>query len=133
MAFYQDSDSLQEVMLELFRRLSQDPEAAQEFRQSKMLVRFQFTDPELDALINGKEDPIAVTVGNYDGRVDLGLGMAADVLHEVWLGKIRLRDAFFSGQIKVSGNFFRAVKLEGIFRRSEVLYPQVLADLGYEV
>jgi putative sterol carrier protein len=120
-------------MLELFSRLSQDPEATRAFQQSKMLVQFQFSDPALEAWVDGKHNPIAVSMGPQAARPDLALRMPADVLHDVWLGRTRLRDAFFSGQIKVSGNMFRALKLEDLFRRAEALYPVVLEDQGYQI
>lgn len=133
MAFYANSEALESVMLDLFNRLAQDPEATRAFQNSKMLVQFRFSDPELEAWVDGKHNPIAVSMGPQAARPDLALSLPADVLHAVWLGRTRLRDAFFSGQIKVSGNMFRALRLEELFRRAEALYPLVLMDQGYEV
>lgn len=133
MAFYQSADELKQVMTKLFDRLNEDPSALNDFLRSKMVVRFSFVDPQLEAVISGKSNPISVVLGPYEGRPDLDLHMPADVIHNVWLGNVRLRDAFMSGQIKVTGNIFRAMQLADLFRKAEAEYPRVLAELDYQL
>jgi hypothetical protein len=51
--------------------------------------------------------------------------MAADLLHEVWSGQRKLKDAFFGGQIQSSGNIFLAMKLTDLFREAERAYTLI--------
>ncbi|MFN2168169.1 MAG: SCP2 sterol-binding domain-containing protein [Anaerolineae bacterium] len=133
MSFYPDPDSFYQVMQRLFERLSTNPGATAQFQRAKMAIRFRCTEPQAELLIDGRSNPIRVETGPQPGRTDLDLTMTADTLHDVWLGKVRLRDAFSNGQIRVSGNVFRAMQLADLFREAEAAYPQVLRELGYSV
>ena len=133
MSFYPDSESFYQVMHRLFEQLSANPNATAQFQRAKMSIRFRCTDPLAELLIDGRSNPIRVQTGPQPGKTDLDLAMTADALHDVWLGKVRLRDAFSNGQIRVSGNVFRAMQLADLFREAEAAYPQVLRELGYSV
>ena len=79
--------------------------------------------------------PACFSVGtDCQGKVDLGLRIAADTLHRIWLGEIRMSDAFASGQIKLETNPLRAFalmgKFETVFRYAERQYPVVLRERG---
>jgi alkyl sulfatase BDS1-like metallo-beta-lactamase superfamily hydrolase len=132
-SFYQDSDQFYQVMEALFQRLAADPQAAASFGHNKMVVRLRCTDPPAEIVLDGRNNPVQASFGPQPVQADLDLLMTADLLHNIWLGQVRLRDAFMSGQIKVAGNVFRAMRLADLFREAEATYPLVLRDLGYEV
>jgi hypothetical protein len=60
--------------------------------------------------------------------------MSADVLHNVWLGKIRLRDAYLAGKVHLDSSPLKALSLMTglleMFRFVEGLYPGVLKRRG---
>ncbi|MEA3336871.1 MAG: SCP2 sterol-binding domain-containing protein [Chloroflexota bacterium] len=129
MAFYQDSDSFYAVAKKLFDQAIQDPEVEAEFKRNKMTIRFRSTDPPAEIYLDGKSNPPTVTYGPVPGRADLDLSMEAETLHQIWLGELGLREAFFGGKVDVKGNIFRAMKLAPLFHKLEALYPQVLAEV----
>ena len=57
--------------------------------------------------------------------------MSADTLHRIWMGEVRLRDAFMAGDVQVTGDVFKALRLTDLFRQAEALYPQILREKGY--
>jgi len=129
-AFYASSDDLYGVAGRLFEQIQADPQATADLTRSRMGIRFRCTEPDAEFFIDGRRNPAVVKLGPTTERADLEVGMAADLLHAVWLGRVRVRDAFASGRIQVGGNIFRALMLAELFRRAETLYPQVLEEMG---
>jgi hypothetical protein len=130
MAFYADSQTLCEVMTELFRRVMANPTARRQVRRTKLVVRLVMSDPDFVLSVDGKSSPPGFTCNVSGASPDLVLHMKADVLHNIWLSEIRLRDAYWSGQIKVEGSLLSALALSNLFRHVEALYPSVLQDKG---
>jgi putative sterol carrier protein len=130
MGFYKSTDTLCGVMNELFTRAIDTPTAAKVLRRGRMVIRLVMSDPPLTLTIDGKSNPPRFVCHEVPAAADLTLHMPADVLHNVWLGKVRLRDAFFTGQIKLEGSRLRALTLADLFREVEALYPHVLRERG---
>ncbi len=130
MPFYPDSETLLDVTQELFARLSRKPGATDEFARSHLIIHINLSDPKAFISLNARKNPVGFTFSPDGANPDLELLLSADTLHGVWLSKIRLRDAFFGGQIKTKGSVFKAMQLAPLFREAEALYPQVLSDKG---
>ncbi|MCO6452338.1 MAG: SCP2 sterol-binding domain-containing protein [Caldilineales bacterium] len=130
MTFYTDSDQFYDVMRELFERLEHTPGATEEFAKSGLIINVKVSNPEAFIGLNARSKPIGFTFQPDGKRPDLELFLDADLLHGIWLGKVRLRDAFFGGQIKTNGSVFKAMQLAPLFRQAEAQYPAVLKDKG---
>lgn len=130
MPFYSDSRQLREVAEELFNRVSRTPGATDDFARSKMLISVHLSQPEAFIGLNGRTRPVTFTYQPDGATPDLELHLAADLLHDIWLGKRRLRDAFFGGEIKTKGSIFKAMQLAPLFRQAEALYPALLKEKG---
>ncbi len=130
MALYPDTETVCDVMTELFRRTMADPQAAHELRRAGMIFRLDITDPPAVITMDGKSNPPQFHCGPNGHRPDLIIRTPMNVLHQVWTSQIKLGDAFFGGKLKVQGSKLRAMSLGGVFRRIEVLYPAVLRDRG---
>lgn len=120
-------------MQKMVDRLVLDAAAVESFKRAKMTVRFNCTDPQAVMILDGKHNPVQALFGAQTVRTDLDLSLTADLLHELLLGKKRIRDSFMAGQIKVAGNIFRAMQLAEPLRHVEAVYPQVLREMGYPV
>ncbi len=131
MAIYQNDTELYAVLGDVFDRVRAQPQHIETFTKSNLVIRMRFSEPEAEVLLDGRQPPLEVFFGARPGRADLELTMPADLLHQIWLGQIKLRDAFFGGQIRTKGNVFRAMKLADLFREAERAYPAVLAERGY--
>jgi hypothetical protein len=130
MSFYPDSATLLDVTQALFERLSRKAGATEEFARSGLIIHITLDDPRAFIGLNARKFPVGFTFSPDGNNPDLELLLSADTLHQVWLNQIRLRDAFFGGQIKTKGSVFKAMQLAPLFREAEALYPQVLRDKG---
>jgi putative sterol carrier protein len=128
MAVYESADEFYQVMREVLKRLEADPEAVKEFAGTKMAVRIRGTAPAVELVIDGRHNPVQASVGPSAGKADLELTLSTDLLHDILVGKAGIKDSFMSGQVKVSGNIFRAMRLAGPFRHVQQIYPQVLQE-----
>jgi hypothetical protein len=132
MAVYATTEQFYATMRALFDRLSAEPDDVALFQGSGLVIHIRLTDPPAEMTLNGRRNPVGVTFGPAFGRTDLELALPADVLHRVWLGQLRLRDAIAQGDLQVRGSIWKALQLAPLFRRAEALYPEVLQAQGIE-
>ena len=128
MAFYESTDQVYTVLGRLFDRMQTESNHLDQFAKSHLVIRINLADPLAEILVDGRQPKIFF--GTSPGRADLELNMAADILHQIWLGERSLRESFFGGQIKTKGNVFKAMALGDLFREAEAFYPQVLQEAG---
>ncbi len=130
MSFFKSDRQLYEVLQAVFDRVREEPQHIEAFTRSNLVIRMHFAKPDAQVLLDGRQPPLEVFYGERPGRADLELTMEADDLHAIWMGRKRLRDSFFNGDIQTRGNVFRASKLTDLFREAERAYPSVIAELG---
>jgi hypothetical protein len=135
MPFYPNTESFYHVMDDLFKQVMATPSVLQPLRDGKVVLRIVTSDPSAVLIIDGSaEPPRFIHGGHADGRADISLRLPADVLHNAWLGKTRMRDAFMAGKIKLDSSPLRAVslltRLTDLFKYVERLYPQILRQRG---
>ena len=115
-------------MQELFEHLNNTPGAVDTFIKNKMLVHIYLDNPKVFLGLDGRQRPVGISFSRGETKPDLAIRMDADMLHAIWLGRVRLRDAYFNGDIKTKGSIFKAMKLADLFRQAETLYPAVLKE-----
>jgi hypothetical protein len=139
MPFYPDTATFYAVMTDLFGRVIAAPGVLKPLTDGKVLLRMIITGPDAVLIVDGRSNPPRFITGAGAGaaaadRPDIGLRIPADVLHNVWLSRIRLRDAFMAGKMHLDTSPLRALgllsSLTGMFRFTEQIYPQVLAEHG---
>jgi hypothetical protein len=135
MPFYPNAETFYEVMNDLFGQVMARPDLLRPLRDGKVLLRITTSEPDAILMVDGRSVPPRFLSGKTpEGKVDVGLSLAADVLHNVWLGKIRLRDAYLAGKIHLDSNPIRALSLMTglleMFRFVEGIYPGVLKKRG---
>lgn len=127
MPVYATADELYAVLEQVFFQVKQRPEHIETFTRSNLVIRIRFSNPQAEMLLDGRQPPLEVFYGPRPGAADLELAMPTDLLHRIWLGQAKLKEAFFGGQIQSKGNLLRAMKLTDLFREAENAYPQILA------
>jgi putative sterol carrier protein len=130
MPFYQDPKTVRSVMQEVFDRLNATPGASDDFVKHHMVVSLYLDNPKTFIGLDGRQKPVRFAFSPDGVKPDLAIRLDVDLLHEILLGKVRLRDAYFGGQIKIKGSIFKAMKLADLFRQAEKLYPMVLKERG---
>jgi len=135
MPFYPNAETFYEVMNDLFGQVMARPDLLKPLRDGKVLLRITASQPDTILVVDGRSMPPRFLSGiTPEGKVDVGLSLAADVLHNVWLGKMRLRDAYLAGKIHLDSNPIKALSLMTglleMFRFVEGIYPGVLKKRG---
>ncbi len=135
MAFYADAATFYAVLGDLFGQVLRQPALLDPLRESKLLLHIATTGPDASVVLDTRSDPPRFITGAAPAdKATLGLRLPADVLHHVWLGKIRLRDAYWAGKIQLTTSPLKAlsllVSLQGLFRYVESIYPGVLRKHG---
>ena len=136
MPFYPDTATFYVVMTDLFGRVIAAPGVLKPLTDGKVLLRMTVTEPDAVLIVDGRTIPPRFITGASGGAVqpDIGLRIPADVLHNVWLNRMRLRDAFMAGKMHLDTSPLRALgllsSLTGMFRFTEQIYPQVLREHG---
>ena len=130
MPFYSDPKVIRSIMTEVFDRLNATPGAADDFVKHHMVVSLYLDNPKTFIGLDGRQEPVGLSFSPDGVKPDLAIRLDADLLHNILLGSVRLRDAYFSGQIKTKGSVFKAMKLADLFRQAEKLYPVVLKERG---
>ncbi len=129
MPVYQDAGTLERVLTELFDRVIADPEGLAELSSKKMVFLFDVTEPAMMVTVNGKNRPPTWSHGRTESHVNLAIHTRMDVLHQVLLKDMRVRDAFFGKKMQVDGSLLTARRLEGLFHVLQKHYPLILDEL----
>ncbi len=88
MPFYPDAETFYTIMNDLFSQVMARPDLLKPLRDGKVVMRITTTQPDAILVVDGRAVPPRFTAGMApDGKVDVGLRLPADVLHNVWLGK----------------------------------------------
>lgn len=130
MAVYQDSDLFYQVMRDVFNYVIQHPQHIASFTRSNLVIRMRTTDPAAEILLDGRQPPLQVFYGPTPGRANLEISLAADLLHELWLGRESTHLAFYSGRIRTTGNLLKAMQLSEVFAEAERIYPTIAQKYG---
>jgi len=135
MPFYRDTETFYAVMNDLFSQVMAQPKLLKPLRDGKVVLRITTTQPDAILVVDGRAAPPRFMTGTVPaGKVDIGLSLAADVLHNAWLSKIRMQDAYLAGKIHMDSNPLKALSLMTslleMFRFVEGLYPGALKQRG---
>ncbi len=133
MAVFATIEEYYNVMRRLFERMRDENGAEGVIHQARLVLRLRTTDPQAVITVNGRRKPMEITYGENHVQADLDITLPADLLHDIWLNRVSLRESFFAGEIKVKGPIVRAMQVAPLFEAAERLYPQVLAEQGYPV
>lgn len=128
MPTYHDAQQLYAVLRRVFDTVNERLGAIESFTHSNLVIRLRLTEPTAEVLLDGRQPPLEIFFGERPGKADLELEMTADLLHEIWSGQRKLKDAFFEGQIQTRGNVFQAMKLVDLFREVERAYSEIQAE-----
>jgi hypothetical protein len=133
MPVYKDTETLERALSELFDRVIADPEGLKELTSKRMVFLLDISEPAMLVTVNGKDKPPTWSHGRTETHVNLGIHTRMDILHQVLLKEMRLRDAFFGRKMQVDGSLFTARRLEGLFHVLQAHYPMVLKELQIEL
>jgi hypothetical protein len=134
MGVFKDADQVYDLLGGLFDELTRNPEIAEKFAASGLVIRFSYTDPDSEIWLDAsKEDPenLRVICGPAEGlTAEVDMSMAADVAHEFWLGNINLMVALTRKQIVAKGSIPKTMKLLPVIKPAYEVYRNMLTERG---
>jgi len=135
---FKDVDELIRVFDAFMKEVLAHPLIGPKLARSKMVVRFQYTDPEAQITINFKEPPKdPALAGNFYWGTgpdiadpDVVFKQSADFSNRFWQGKENVIAALAKRQVSAQGSITKALQLIPAIRPSFRIYPKVLEKLG---
>lgn len=132
-AIYRDSDQLYQVLDALFSGIREvEPEASRAVQDTRLAIRMRLLNPDAVVNINARQSPLQISFGMDGMRPGLEVEITANAFHYLMWGKLSFKQAFASGDVKVKGQFWKALKLEGIFHSGRSIYQQICRQYNLE-
>ena len=127
-----DDDELYDVIGGFLLSLKDHPEIGPTFRNSNLLIRFTYRNPDASITIDATGDEVEYDLGPSDRTPDVEMTMEADWAHLFWHGKANVVSALTRRQVTSRGAVQKAVKLLPILKPAFKLYPEYLREKGLE-
>ena len=138
MPYFKSKNELSKVVNAFFSRICTDKEIGGELNKFGIIVRFIFSNPDVEVTLNFKDKPEKEEVygsfefGNGDLVPDVTISSSADINHEFWHGKVDVLTAIAVKKITAKGSVKGAFKLIPLIKSAAKIYPEVLKEIGYE-
>ncbi len=132
MPVYPDSEAVYAVMNQLFGEVMRTPQVLQPLQKTRKVIQIRLTDPDATLTLDGRANPPRFIPGpSKEPAPDFIIRMPTDVIHNVWLGKASLTEAYFAGKIKLEkGGALSGLglwnNLSGLFSEVGKIYPRIL-------
>lgn len=131
MGLFENSEKFEEVLGGFFRQLAEEPKIADKLLKSKMIIRFNYTDPDLVIVVDCSGDEIDVRPHDTETKATVEMSMTADVAHKFWFGKVNLTKALTRKEMIAKGPIPKILKLLPAIKPAYELYPKYLEENGY--
>jgi len=135
MPYFKDQKEMEDIQSAFFEKVASNPEVGPKLRAAGLIIRFQVHDPIGTVTIDcrgevGEGRYLIAAFGESDLRPDITLTSSADLSHELWLGKINVINALFTGKVKAGGDVSQAMKIVPALTPIAGIYKEVLISLG---
>ena len=131
MAVFETSEKFDEVLGGFFKLMADTPAIADKLLASKLIIRFNYTDPDLVLLIDCSGEEMDIRSGDTETKAIVDMKMSADIAHKFWFGKVNLTMALTRRQMIAKGPVPKILKLLPAIKPSYAMYPKYLEENGY--
>lgn len=131
MAVFESSEKMDEVLGGFFKLMGDTPAIADKILASKLIIRFNYSDPDLVLVIDASGDKIDVRSGDMETKETVDMKMSSDIAHKFWFGKVNLTMALTRRQMVAKGPVPKILKLLPAIKPSYAMYPKYLEENGY--
>ncbi len=131
MGVFESSEKFEEVLAGFFRLVADTPEVANKLLASKLVIRFNYTDPDLVLVVDCSGEKVDVRPHDMDTKVIVDMKMNADIAHKFWFGKVNLTMALTRRQMVAKGPVPKILKLLPAIKPTYAMYPKYLEENGF--
>ncbi|HCJ10250.1 MAG TPA: hypothetical protein DHW14_03695 [Clostridiales bacterium] len=137
MGYFKDAAELYECIAGFFKESARNEEMGPKIAASKLIITFEYSDPEAVITVDAKNPPpegtyFNIIEGPTDLKPDVRMTMSADIAHRFWFGKVNLVQALSKGEMKAQGPIPAILKLLPAIKPAYTLYPEYLKRIGKE-
>jgi hypothetical protein len=132
MSSFQSSQQLKDVLGNFFRLLSNDPQIGPKLLASKMVIKFNYREPEASITIDLTGSEPIFTFDDVAKKPTVEMSMKADTAHKFWKGDVNLVMALARREITAKGPVPQILKLLPIIKPAYKLYPDYIKDKGIQ-
>jgi len=131
MGVFENPEKFEEILGGFFKLVGDTPLVADKLLTSGMIIRFNYTDPDLILVIDCSGDTIDVRAGDTETKAIVEMKMKADIGHKFWFGKVNLTMALTRRQMVAKGPVPKILKLLPAIKPTYAMYPKYLDENGY--
>lgn len=131
MSTFENSDRLQQVLGGFFHFILDHPVMGPKLKESKLVLKFNYTEPDLSILINLSRETPEITYNDSSKQPDVEMRMKADVAHRFWFGKVNLMIALARREMVAKGPIPKILRLLPVIKPAYALYPSYLKEKGF--
>lgn len=131
MGLFESTEKFEEVLGGFFRLVAETPAVADKLLASKLIIRFNYTDPDLVMVIDCSGDKIDVRPHDMDTKEIVDMKMSSDIAHKFWFGKVNLTMALTRRQMVAKGPVPKILKLLPAIKPTYAMYPKYLEENGF--
>jgi hypothetical protein len=131
MALFESSEKFEEIITGFFNLLARDPKIAGKLLDSKLVIRFIYSEPDVVVVIDCTGGEIHVRPGDSETEATVEMSMKANIAHKFWFGKVNLTRALTRRQIIAKGPIPKILRLLPAIKPAYALYPSYLDENGY--
>ena len=131
MSVFESREIFKEVIVGFFNLLGDTPQVADQLKASKMVIRFNYSDPDLAVVVDCSGDAVDVRPDDLDTKAIVEMSMKADIAHKFWFGKVNLTMALTRRQMVAKGPVPKILKLLPAIKPSYAMYPKYWDENGY--
>jgi hypothetical protein len=131
MATFESGEKLREVIGGFFEFLTANPEMAAKLLASRMVLKFNYTEPDYAITIDLTGEKPVITYNDSEKKPEVEMSMKADVAHRFWFGKVNLVMALARREMVARGPIPKILKLLPVIKPAYALYPKYLQERGF--
>lgn len=131
MGMFESAEKFEEILAGFFRHMAETPAIADKLLASGLVIRFNYTDPDLVIVVDCSGDKIDVRPHDKESKATVEMSMSADTAHRFWFGKVNLTVALTRKEIVAKGPIPKVLKLLPAIKPSYAMYPEYLEANGY--
>ena len=131
MGMFKDAAIFEKVIVGFFNLVGETPIIADKLLESKMVIRFTYTDPDLVVVVDCSGAKAEVRAHDTTTKAIVEMSMSADVAHRFWFGMVNLTKALTRKEMVAKGPIPKVLKLLPAIKPSYAMYPKYLDENGF--
>ena len=132
MGLFKSSEEFEEMLSGFFRLAGSRPEIARPLLDSRLIIRFTYSDPDVVIVVDCSGDSLDVRPGDTTTKATVDMTMKAEIAHRFWFGKVNLMQALTRRQMIAKGPVPKILQLLPAIKPLYAIYPAYLRDNGYD-